>query len=236
MSEHRIVHFFADGLRLTGTLHLPSGQRPPVVIGCHGLLADRSSPKQIALAEALNRIGIAYFRFDHRGCGDSQGTIDESPLLASRCSDLYHAIEAMKTDSSLSHLLGLFGSSFGGTVALATAAEHPVPVLISYAAPIRSSSISPLAVNDIQRKTGGPDARSTAFVFDIGQKINRLKNVLVLHSNNDEVVPVDHANEIYQTVSEPKDLVIFDNGDHRMTNPAHQSEFIRHSIAWYSNR
>ncbi|MBR9980379.1 MAG: damage-inducible protein CinA, partial [Desulfatitalea sp.] len=60
----------SDGHRLTGTLHLPDVERPPVVIGCHGLLADRRSPKQIALASALGRLGIAYLRFDHRGCGD----------------------------------------------------------------------------------------------------------------------------------------------------------------------
>lgn len=70
------IQFAADGFRLKGTLHLPAADNPPVVIGCHGLLSDRSSPKQIALAEACNALGLAFFRFDHRGCGESTGRLE----------------------------------------------------------------------------------------------------------------------------------------------------------------
>ena len=44
------ITFSCDDFELKASLHLPPVGRPPVVIGCHGLLSDRNSPKQIALA------------------------------------------------------------------------------------------------------------------------------------------------------------------------------------------
>ena len=70
------ISFNSDSLKLKGVLHLPDDGQPPVVIGSHGLYSSGSSPKQIALAEQCNRLGIAYFRFDHRGCGSSQGEFE----------------------------------------------------------------------------------------------------------------------------------------------------------------
>jgi predicted alpha/beta-hydrolase family hydrolase len=74
-TEIRKIKFFADGFELKGTLHMPAGGRPPVVIGCHGLYSSQESPKQIALAAACTAMGIAYFRFDHRGCRSQPGGI-----------------------------------------------------------------------------------------------------------------------------------------------------------------
>ena len=65
-----------------------TGRPAPLVVGCHGLLSDRRSPKQTALAGACQRQGMAYFRFDHRGCGESEGRLEEHTTLEARCSDL----------------------------------------------------------------------------------------------------------------------------------------------------
>jgi predicted acyl esterase len=82
------ITFLSDGFKLYGTLHLPPAERPPVVIGSHGLLSSSSSPKQIALARACTAAGIAYFRFDHRGRGKSEGVFKEVTSLKARCTDL----------------------------------------------------------------------------------------------------------------------------------------------------
>ena len=149
MSSEHIIRFMSDGHRLAGTLHLPDQRHPPVIIGCHGLLADRRSPKQVALAKALNRIGLAYFRFDHRGCGDSQGDIEAAGLLAARRRDLDHAIGAMQSHADTGPVAGLFGSSFGGTVAMTTGIENPVPAIITYASPVHSGTIDTNAMRNL---------------------------------------------------------------------------------------
>jgi alpha-beta hydrolase superfamily lysophospholipase len=96
MSLCKKIHFLSDGYLLRGTLHLPPNACPPVVIGSHGLLSDSDSPKQRQLAEQCNRIGLAYFRFDHRGCGKSQGYFGEVTSLDARANDLKDAIEMVR--------------------------------------------------------------------------------------------------------------------------------------------
>jgi alpha-beta hydrolase superfamily lysophospholipase len=233
MPVQQNLQFTSDGFRLTGTLHLPDRQRPHVVIGCHGLLADRSSPKQIALAEALNRIGIAYLRFDHRGCGDSQGGLEPESLLSSRCRDLYHAIERMQTHSGVGAVVGLFGSSFGGTVAMATAADCQVPAVVTYAAPINSRTVGKAAGKQIRAHNALSENDFTSFAFDIGGRLPALKNILIMHGADDDIVPPDHAKRIYDAAREPKKLIFFEECDHRMSGAEHQRRFVEACAAWF---
>jgi hypothetical protein len=67
------ISFLSDNFLLRGILHIPAVEKGPVIIGSHGLLSSGNSPKQIALARRCNDFGIAFFRFDHRGCGKSKG-------------------------------------------------------------------------------------------------------------------------------------------------------------------
>jgi alpha-beta hydrolase superfamily lysophospholipase len=236
LNHQHIIQFEADGYQLTGTLHLPDVSTPPVVIGCHGLLADRNSPKQIALARACNAQGIAYFRFDHRGCGESQGHFQEVTSLESRCSDLYHAVSTMQHNPLVSDTVALFGSSFGGTTVLAYAATHQTPTLITYAAPLDSKSIRHVNIRD---KFGNrPDTAllNEALAFDIAPHLSNIKNILVAHSQNDETVPVEHAKQIHATVGDPKKLIIFQGGDHRMSDPEHQQQFETLFLDWIKSQ
>jgi uncharacterized protein len=233
MPTQHIVQFMSEGYQLTGTLHLPDTHKPTVVIGCHGLLADRRSPKQIALADALNCIGIAYFRFDHRGSGDSPGSWDTHALLPSRCRDLYHAIQTMQTHSAIGSLAGLFGSSFGGTVVMAAAAEHPVPRLVTYAAPINSQTVHQAAADQIQTHNALSSNDLATLAFDIRPQLPLLNNILIMHGEKDEIVPPEHARQIFQSAQEPKKIVIHKGGDHRMSSATHQEHFIAECLAWY---
>ncbi|MGD9366099.1 MAG: alpha/beta fold hydrolase [Desulfobacteraceae bacterium] len=230
-SEHTL-YFNSDNYKLVGTLHLPDIPNPPVVIGCHGLLANRHSLKQIALAKACNRIGMAYFRFDHRGCGDSEGQFVKVTSLAARVQDLYHAVATMQHHSQLGPLSALFGSSFGGTVLLGYAADHPCPALITYAAPLDSASINHTNIRDNHGQFPSSALLTNALEFDITPRVKSIKNILVTHSRRDETVPVAHAREIYRLADNPKKLVIFPGGDHRMSDTTHQRHFETEFLGW----
>lgn len=235
MPTQHIIHFTADDLQLTGTLHLPDGApHPPFVIGCHGLLANRNSPKQIALADALNRLGIAYFRFDHRGCGDSQGRFDPGSLLETRCSDLYHAIQTIESHPRTGRLASLFGSSFGGTVILATAAQTPIPRLATWAAPITSSAIRKQTIQEIQTTNALSTRQTVTYTFDITPQLPKISHILVMHGDRDEIVPLSHAEQIYQNAQHPKEIRIHQGSDHRMTNPTHQKDFLTQCVQWFT--
>jgi uncharacterized protein len=232
LNRQHPLYFDANGYKLTGTLHLPDTPEPPVVIGCHGLFANRNSPKQISLAHACNAQGIAYLRFDHRGCGESQGVFNEVTSLGARCHDLSRAIATLRHDPRVGNLIALFGSSFGGTVVLAYAAQHHAPAIITYAAPSNSTAIRHAGIRDGQGNRPHPSLLTEAKAFDIIPGMKSVSNLLIAHCEGDETVPVSHARQIHANVGPPKELKIFPGGDHRMSSPLLQQQFETLFIHW----
>jgi len=222
------VSFSCDGLKLTGILHLPGGRRPAAVIGSHGLFSSSSSPKQIALAEECNRLGMAYFRFNHRGCGSSEGEFERVTSLNARCRDLIAAAETIGSRTDTGDRLGLFGSSMGGTVCLSVSGQLAVNAMVTFAAPVRSDlSGSPSKMSRSEIVFDAAGSR-----FDISGKLSEIGNILIFHGEADDVVPVSHAREIYDLARQPKKIIIQQQGDHPMSNQQHQLEFVRAASAW----
>jgi len=229
------IQFAADGFLLRGTLHLPVADNPPVVIGCHGLLSDRRSPKQIALAEACNALGLAFFRFDHRGCGESAGRLEAVTSLEGRASDLLHAIRLLESRPGLGKRIGLFGSSMGGAVCLRVASARQVAAVVTFAAPVRSLPLT----RPGREPDASPEGRRISSVlreaFELGSTLGRVRNILVVHGEADDLVPLSHAHEIFDHAGEPKRLLVQKGGDHLMSDATHQAEFIREASLWLSN-
>jgi uncharacterized protein len=224
------LEFDADGLRLRGTLHLPERRPASLVVGCHGLSSDRRSPKQIALAEACRRQGLAYFRFDHRGCGESAGRLETATSLEERVSDLLHAIRHLYRRSDIRPGLGLFGSSLGGAVCIRAAAPAGAAALVTCAAPVRSRPLEAIF------SAAGPHGRVAALLkreFDLADDLTGVRNLLVFHGEADDVVPVAHAREIFRAAADPKRLILQRNGDHPMSDPGHQQEFVVEAALWF---
>lgn len=219
------VVFEANGFTLRGTLHLPPVDTPPVVVGCHGLLSDRRSPKQLALAAACTGRGMAYFRFDHRGCGESGGRHADGASLPARCGDLLAAIRLLAARGDLAPAVGLFGSSMGGAACLAAASRGGVAALVTFAAPVRSRELG----------SGGPrdlHASPLRAEFDLTAALPAVRGVLIFHGDADEVVPLAHARDIHRLAAAPKRLVVQENGDHLMSDTGHQAAFTQEASAW----
>lgn len=228
--EHHL-HFQVDGLRLSGILHIPEQPPAALIVGVHGLMADKTSPKQITLAGQVVARNMAYFRFDHRGCGESEGRFNEQTTLKNRRSDLIAAIHAAQEMVGDRIPVGLFGSSLGGTICL-TAAQQVNPfAIVTLAAPVRSRSI--------QLPADSPDSLKDEIVgsrltFNIAEQIHAIHHILVIHGSADQTVPVENAHTIYRLSIHPKEEIIFSNGDHRVTNPSHQKRFIEASTGWFA--
>ena len=230
----RKITFHSEGFLLSGTLHMPAVDHPPVVIGSHGLLSSSESPKQQELAALCNRNGIAYFRFDHRGCGASQGYFPEVTSLESRVSDLRNAIGAIRSRPELGQRIGLFGSSMGGATCLATARDTAAETVVVYAAPIRGGDIRPDVNPDDADIETAPLHGTFSLPFDITDQLNGIHNILIVHGDADTVVPFDHAREIYSLTGEPKRLVTLEKGDHPMSRTDHQQLFAREAAQWFA--
>jgi alpha-beta hydrolase superfamily lysophospholipase len=229
------ISFQADGFELRGDLHVPEAKRPPVVIGSHGLFSDRNSPKQIALAGECNRRNIAFLRFDHRGCGGSQGNFEAVTSLEARCNDLFSAIDWTTHRKDLGDRIGLFGSSMGGAACLSVASKINIATMVTVAAPIRSRHIQSAIENSDALNHPGSRFDAQRNAFDISPGLSNIRNILIFHGDADTVVPVTHAREIFHQVGNPKKLNILKGGDHRMSNPVHQKEFLRKASDWFKS-
>ena len=229
----RKIEFFSDEYLLRGTLHLPHAYRPPVVIGSHGLFSDSNSPKQIELARRCNTFGIGFFRFDHRGCGESSGSFHKTTSLESRCNDLACAIETIRSEGDTGKLTGLFGSSMGGAACLSVASEFKIDVIVTVAAPLMSNPIIEAAENSDETTREDLLFYKKNLQFNISNKLSGIKNILIFHGDTDEIVPPSHAKTIFQYAKDPKKLIMQKNGDHQMSNLKHRKNFIEESIKWF---
>ena len=92
--EEKKIHFFSDGLRISGFLsYPPEVPKPvPVVILLHGFTShkdeDRIETEGVGMfryaAYKFAKSGFACLRFDFRGHGDSQGSFEELRIFAKK--------------------------------------------------------------------------------------------------------------------------------------------------------
>ncbi len=109
-------------LRLAGDLHIPA-DAAVLIVFAHGSGSSRLSPRNRAVAEALNRRGMATLLFDLL-TPDEEGNranVFDIPLLAER---LVAVVQWIDQQAELADLrLGLFGASTGAAAALVAAAR-----------------------------------------------------------------------------------------------------------------
>ena len=109
---------------LVGTVHVPK-QAYALVAFAHGSGSSRLSPRNMAVAGALNARGIATLLFDLLTLEEEadRGNVFDISLLADRLVD---AVRWLQRQSSVAELpLGLFGASTGAAAALVAAARLP---------------------------------------------------------------------------------------------------------------
>jgi len=223
------LEFFSlkvGGQKLQGVIHLPKKVPAPVVVGSHGLFSSKDSEKFIMLGDLFSQEGIAFLRYDHRGCGESEGDISET-TPSSRLEDLKGILAFVRGHPLLdASRLGLLGSSMGGFISVLEAKEDPgIKALVLWATPMR-----------IRGKVEGPlkeaffeDARR----FDLLQAVEGLKGCLFLHGKGDEVVPFQDALELYRRAKEPKELVLFEKADHSFSELEDRKSAALLSLEWF---
>ncbi|KPA12899.1 alpha/beta hydrolase [Candidatus Magnetomorum sp. HK-1] len=229
------IHFQSDNLMLTGTLHLPDSiiKNPPCIIGSHGLFSDASSPKQIALSNECNIRNMAYFRFDHRGCGRSEGIFKTVTTIRQRFQDFRDAIKTILNHPDTGNKVGFFGSSLGGSIALLAGISYKPQAIVTLSAPISMNSVWEVLIQNKQDQLLSNEFYQEALEFDILNQLSVINHTLIFHGSKDEVVPLANANQIYEHVREPKKLIVLDGGCHRLSQTHHQNTFMKNAVDWF---
>jgi uncharacterized protein len=233
------INFISDGFTLKGILHLPEKKNPPLVVGSHGLEGSKESAKQKVLSRSLIKNGVAFFRFDHRGCGESEGDFVKETSLAKRTVDFINAVKHINGLGKTNHHIAIFGSSMGGATCI-NAWEILLDLNINLcgavlcSAPVKSRTIENIPINGNDNRPALPlSFFKENLLFNIIDKAENLSNVLIFHGDADTTVPVSNAHDIYKAVNHPKRLIIHKNGDHQMTSKKNQQEFEIESMSWF---
>lgn len=138
----RNVSFYSAGVRIAADLYLPEGVTGPVpaVVALPGFTAvkEQAIPD---IAPQLTAAGVAVLGIDYRGFGASEGP-KYTLLPWGRVEDTRAALSYLESLPEVDpRRLGLFGLSYGGTVALgATALDERVRCVVCIGSPTNGRS------------------------------------------------------------------------------------------------
>jgi pimeloyl-ACP methyl ester carboxylesterase len=222
---------FSAGIEIKGIIHWPERETAPCVICSHGLFSSKDSPKFVAVTESLARNGIAAIRYDHCGCGESGGRIEDT-TVSSRLNDLESVHQFVLGHPRMNGHIGYMGSSMGGYISLFACARHPeVGAVVVWATPF---SIRWKRADSVE---AGQPLLSELFFEDLqeyalAEVLGNVKRCLVVHGREDELVPVRHAHRILELLDEPKAIEIFPEADHRFTREDDRQRAIALTTEW----
>lgn len=174
------------GLRISA-LYEGYDKIAPTILLCHGHGSSKTSISTSGLAKRLLNMGFCVYRFDFTGCGQSQGELTNlSPLVG--LDDLKSAVKDLGKKR-----FALYGSSFGGYVALMCASKNTVMALglkapvSDYPAVIKAHEDKKLKVNILEDTKG----------LDLYKEAKNIKcPVLIVHGDADNTVPLTQSKNL----------------------------------------
>lgn len=221
----------SEDLKIKGVLHFPEHAAAPCVICSHGLFSSKESAKFIAIAEFLALEGFVAIRYDHRGCGESEGKIEDT-TVSGRLKDLESIARFARRHPRINGTIGLLGSSMGGYISLLSAArDHSFKALSVWATPFELRGKKKNFKKDVY-----PLLKDSFYEdlnrYNLVDVLGKIINCLVLHGQNDELVPVWNGRKIHENLAEPKRLEVFQGGDHRFIDEQNRKQAIQLSVEW----
>ncbi|MEK7237123.1 MAG: alpha/beta fold hydrolase, partial [Nitrospirota bacterium] len=201
---------------------------------CHGFLSGKNSTTNKILTRLLNERGIATFRFDFFGQGDSDGPFEKltTTLAVQQAQAALDLVAARGYDR-----IGLVGSSFGGLVAILTAAQRGNIACLALKCPVVDFAeelrltFGPEelarwhATDTIQNIMGGPDRVRLRYAFyedclrqiAYGPAEHITVPTLIVQGEKDECVPLHQSRRLYNALNGPKRLDLLPSADHQFT-------------------
>ncbi|MCH2223561.1 MAG: alpha/beta fold hydrolase [Crocinitomicaceae bacterium] len=232
MANQKIKFENSSGQILSARLELPADQKPHTyAIFAHCFTCNKNLSAVRNISRSLNQNGIAVLRFDFTGLGESEGEFSDTNF-SSNVDDLVSAATFLSKQYLAPKLL--IGHSLGGaavlfaggiinsinaiaTIGAPSEPEHVKHLLSSGSAELSESGIAEIKIG------GRPFTIKKQFIEDL--KSNKLatvvkslrKALLVLHSPQDTIVPIENAAQIYQNAHHPKSFVSLDGSDHLLS-------------------
>ncbi|MFN3656591.1 MAG: dienelactone hydrolase family protein [Pseudolabrys sp.] len=192
--------------RLGGRLRIPAAATA-LVIFAHGSGSSRFSPRNRAVADALNERGIATLLFDLLTPDeeDDRRNVFDIALLAGRLIDVVQWVDAQEQLAGLR--IGLFGASTGAAAALVAAARLGD------------------RIGAVVSRGGRPDLAGTALPAVTAPTL------LIVGGLDDVVIELNEQS--YRQLTAPKALEIVPNATHLFPEPGAMEAVIALAAQWF---
>lgn len=192
----------SDGVQVHAWF-VPGAPEAATVLVCHGNAGNISH--RLELLKLLHELGLAVLLFDYRGYGQSTGTPSESGTYRDARAAWNSLTEVRRIAPGR---IVIFGESLGSAVA-----AH------------LSTEVNPGALILASAFTSAPDLASRYYWYlpvrllarihyPTAEFLTRVRApVLIVHSRDDEIVPVSHGEALFRRAREPKAFLEI-RGDH----------------------
>lgn len=242
---------FAGSLgQLAGVLELPEGETTATAVFAHCFTCGKDFLPEKRITQALAKRGIATLRIDFAGLGKSEGAFSDSSFLTN-LDDLQSAAQWLG-DKLIAPSL-LVGHSLGGSAVLAAAKSIPsIKAVATIGAPADPHHVTHLFENHLDdiKENGQAEVKLAGRSLTIGKRflddltthnqqdiLKQFKgtDILVMHSPEDDIVPLKNAGVIYSALPHPKSFISLAGADHLLTKPA-DAEYVADLITTWSAR
>ncbi|MEQ1796039.1 MAG: alpha/beta fold hydrolase [Nitrospira sp.] len=249
--EQALSFLDPQGHRVEAVLTTPDEDTDRLAVLCHGFLSGKRSTTNKTLTRLLNAQGIATFAFDFFGQGESEGPF-ETLTTTVAVTQAMAALDLMQQKGFTT--LGLMGSSFGGLVAILTAAQRQDLACLALKCPVVDFAEElRLTLGDKEmaawEKTGtipnimGETERIRlryAFYEDSLQQIayEPAKAItaptLIVQGDQDECVPLHQSRQLAAALTCRKHMELLPGADHQFTKGADFARMTTLISEWFA--
>jgi len=219
---------------VSGLLNAPDGGCDRIAVLCHGFLSSKTSTTNNTLTRMLTERGIATFRFDFFGHGESQGPFE---LIT-------NTLAVEQTQAALDLVqqkgyrkIGLMGSSFGGLVATLVASQRTDLACLALKCPVvdfaeelrlefgDEDMAQWKVTGTVPDILGGPNRVPLHYAFyeDCLRRIaykpaeSITAPTVIVQGDHDEHVPLHQSRRLYEALTVEKHLELIPGADHQFT-------------------
>ncbi len=221
----------------------PCAESIGTVVYSHGLFSSKDAYKIHQMAPTLHSHGYTVISFSY---GYTRHYTRNIPLTISlpQCADELNAVleYAANTYNPNLHIIG---SSMGGAIALYYVATVPYIFTIKsislIATPVHLShlvrAIAPQGILGTYVTAGEYSITAESLQQMESIQLEKLVPrvdvpVCIIHGQNDDVVPVNHAHDIQQNLCVPHTTHIIPDGDHTLTHQKHVDTILEYIHSW----
>ncbi len=235
MSEEKI-HFENQGQKIEGILHSPDDKTDALIILAHGLTGSKEGPGGLflKLAEELSDKNFAVLRFNFGFTANNFSELHKMTIKG-EVSDLKLIINTM---SKRYDKIGLVGESMGGTISILSWSEKIKSLVLWYPSVFpKETGLSKMlfseeAVKELERTGFVKGRKSDGREYKIGKEfVEELKSLdvilyaklisspcLIIHGENDIVVPFTQSERLLNFLQGPKKIVKIEKVYHAWKN------------------